>query len=127
MPWLVLLVDGKLIQMGTPFEIYNTPTTPYIASFFGTPSIFPIKELHKLTANLSDTDQMACLRAEFIHIESEGTFKGKVEACYYHGYQYQIIIQVHESLQLTAYSSQKIERGENIQFNIDFDGFSLDF
>ena len=28
--------EGRIEQIGTPFEIYNFPATPFVASFVGT-------------------------------------------------------------------------------------------
>jgi multiple sugar transport system ATP-binding protein len=34
-----LLNNGRLIQIGTPYEIYNKPVNTYVAEFVGTPAI----------------------------------------------------------------------------------------
>jgi multiple sugar transport system ATP-binding protein len=34
-----LLNKGRLIQVGTPYEIYNNPVNTYVAEFVGTPAI----------------------------------------------------------------------------------------
>jgi multiple sugar transport system ATP-binding protein len=34
-----LLNNGRLIQVGTPYEIYNNPVNTYVAEFVGTPAI----------------------------------------------------------------------------------------
>ncbi len=33
---VVVMSEGRIEQIGTPFEIYNFPTTPFVASFVGT-------------------------------------------------------------------------------------------
>jgi putative spermidine/putrescine transport system ATP-binding protein len=33
---IVVMYDGRIEQVGTPFEIYNFPTTAFVASFVGT-------------------------------------------------------------------------------------------
>src|SRR5512141_826683 len=33
---IVVMYDGKIEQVGTPFEIYNFPQTPFVANFVGT-------------------------------------------------------------------------------------------
>jgi putative spermidine/putrescine transport system ATP-binding protein len=33
---IVVMSDGRVEQIGTPFEIYNFPATPFVASFVGT-------------------------------------------------------------------------------------------
>ncbi|MBR7889265.1 sn-glycerol-3-phosphate import ATP-binding protein UgpC [Marinomonas sp. A79] len=36
---LVVLNKGKAEQIGTPMELYNTPATPFVAAFIGSPSM----------------------------------------------------------------------------------------
>ena len=33
---IVVMSEGRMEQVGTPFEIYNFPATPFVASFVGT-------------------------------------------------------------------------------------------
>ncbi|MDM0115222.1 ABC transporter ATP-binding protein [Variovorax sp. J22R133] len=44
--------EGRLIQVGTPYEIYNTPKNTFVASFVGTPAI----NLLDLTIDLSNSE-----------------------------------------------------------------------
>jgi multiple sugar transport system ATP-binding protein len=34
-----VLCDGQLVQVGTPYEVYNSPRNTFVASFVGTPAI----------------------------------------------------------------------------------------
>src|ERR1700747_2534639 len=34
-----VLCDGELIQVGTPYEVYNSPYNTFVASFVGAPTI----------------------------------------------------------------------------------------
>jgi multiple sugar transport system ATP-binding protein len=34
-----VLCDGRLVQVGTPYEVYNFPRNTFVASFIGTPAI----------------------------------------------------------------------------------------
>ncbi|HYK94310.1 MAG TPA: ABC transporter ATP-binding protein [Candidatus Dormibacteraeota bacterium] len=38
---VVVMSEGRMEQVGTPFEIYNFPTTPFVASFVGQLNIMP--------------------------------------------------------------------------------------
>jgi putative spermidine/putrescine transport system ATP-binding protein len=38
---IVVMSEGRIEQVGTPFEIYNFPTTAYVASFVGTLNVLP--------------------------------------------------------------------------------------
>lgn len=37
---IVLMVDGRIAQVGTPDDLYNAPASPYVASFIGTTNLF---------------------------------------------------------------------------------------
>ncbi|MBI3745535.1 MAG: TOBE domain-containing protein, partial [Chloroflexi bacterium] len=38
---VVVMSEGRIEQIGTPFEIYNFPATPFVASFVGTLNVMP--------------------------------------------------------------------------------------
>lgn len=38
---VVVMNVGRIEQVGTPFEIYNTPRTPFVATFVGTMNLLP--------------------------------------------------------------------------------------
>jgi len=38
---VVVMSEGRIEQVGAPFEIYNFPATPFVASFVGTLSLLP--------------------------------------------------------------------------------------
>ncbi len=38
---VVVMSDGRMEQVGTPFEIYNFPSTAFVASFVGTLNVLP--------------------------------------------------------------------------------------
>ena len=38
---VVVMSEGRIEQVGTPFEIYNFPATPFVASFVGTLNVLP--------------------------------------------------------------------------------------
>jgi len=38
---VVVMRDGRIEQVGTPFEIYNRPATPFVASFIGSINVIP--------------------------------------------------------------------------------------
>ncbi len=40
---IVVMSDGVIEQIGTPFEVYNTPATPFVARFVGTLSTLSAK------------------------------------------------------------------------------------
>ena len=65
------MYDGRIEQVGTPFEIYNFPATPFVASFVGT--------LNTVKALVVDPAKQL-LRVDGVQLEAaeglEGTKKG---------------------------------------------------
>jgi putative spermidine/putrescine transport system ATP-binding protein len=65
---IVVMLDGKIEQVGTPFEIYNFPQTAFVASFVGT--------LNTTTAEVVDPAKQLLLM-EGIQLETAEGLDGK--------------------------------------------------
>jgi ABC-type Fe3+/spermidine/putrescine transport system ATPase subunit len=50
--WVVVVRNGRMIQTGTPEDIYFRPKTAFVASFFGDPNLIPAHELEKSPTGL---------------------------------------------------------------------------
>jgi putative spermidine/putrescine transport system ATP-binding protein len=50
---VVVMSEGHVEQIGTPFEVYNFPTTPFVASFVGTLSLMPATVVDGAAGSLS--------------------------------------------------------------------------
>jgi len=86
-----ILNDGKLIQVGTPYEIYNNPYDTFVAGFVGSPAMnltagekigdklviadafeMPLNEAGKARINSDDGALSIGIRSEDVHIGEEG-------------------------------------------------------
>ncbi|MBR2675077.1 MAG: ABC transporter ATP-binding protein [Mogibacterium sp.] len=65
---IVLLKEGKLVQTGTPREIYESPATEFVASFMGDPVILENLKGFKGFEDIEDSsgDTQIVLRPEYI-------------------------------------------------------------
>jgi len=54
---IVVMSEGRMEQVGTPFEIYNFPRTRFVASFVGTLNILKGKVLDPTTGRIMVDDQ----------------------------------------------------------------------
>lgn len=54
---IVVMNEGRVEQVGTPFEIYNQPRTRFVASFVGTLSFLRAKVLDPATGRILVADQ----------------------------------------------------------------------
>jgi putative spermidine/putrescine transport system ATP-binding protein len=59
---------GKIEQLGTPAEIYESPASPFVASFVGTSNIFDAAEAKQLLG----VDGVTSIRPEKIALASPG-------------------------------------------------------
>ena len=50
---IVVMSDGRMEQVGTPFQVYNQPTTPFVASFVGTLNAVPATVVDPAAGRLS--------------------------------------------------------------------------
>src|SRR5579859_1439207 len=50
---VVVMSEGRIEQVGTPFQIYNFPATPFVASFVGTLNVLPAQVLDAATGRLA--------------------------------------------------------------------------
>ena len=54
---IVVMNEGRIEQIGTPFEIYNFPRTRFVASFVGTLNILRARVLDPVSGRVSVDDQ----------------------------------------------------------------------
>jgi putative spermidine/putrescine transport system ATP-binding protein len=54
---IVVMSAGHIEQLGTPFEIYNFPQTPFVASFVGTLNVLPASVLDATAGRLEVVGQ----------------------------------------------------------------------
>ncbi|WP_138935943.1 ABC transporter ATP-binding protein [Roseovarius arcticus] len=101
---VAILKDGKLLQSGTPREIYEHPGSRFAADFIGVMNFFPVREnAGQLFAEdgsviaagtpLSDGQQgVAAVRPERLSLipKAENSTTGRVVATAYHGLDLQV-------------------------------------
>jgi ABC-type sugar transport system ATPase subunit len=105
---IALLDKGKLIQVGTPEELYRKPATVFVASFIGQPKINLIEMVfgNGRTAPFQmersgNGKRVIGIRPESIVIASTGLYQGRVESVEYLGDQYVVALN-YSGLILTA-------------------------
>jgi putative spermidine/putrescine transport system ATP-binding protein len=62
---VVVMSEGRMEQVGTPFEIYNFPTTAFVASFVGTLNVLPGVVVDAARGELTVEGQPIRLQAGF--------------------------------------------------------------
>src|SRR6056300_614616 len=114
-----VLEEGKLVQVGTPEEIYNNPISTYVAHRLGSPRINIVNEdVLSLENSPSNTKKLG-IRPENIKINT-GSFQGKIRTIEALGAETVISIDYKQIELLALFQGIfKGAKGENINFDIN--------
>jgi multiple sugar transport system ATP-binding protein len=143
---IVIMNDGRIQQVGSPYEIYNDPQNLFVANFIGSPSVNKLDcvvskadeevtlttELFELTLSDTDiytsavsegTDYTLTVRPEYLQINDETSlFDATVEIVEPHGDRDAVYLKS-EGINLAAIVNQGDvgQSLETVSVNIDFD------
>ncbi len=139
---LAVLNQGRLEQVGSPYELYHSPANTYVASFVGDPpmsflSVTPKPAgkqteiqasggtvIAKTTDPLpADRPLQAGIRANAIQIQDpgvKGTLPGRVNVVEHLGYTNIAVVNIgDDTLSVSLPAVAKVNAGENIGLTID--------
>ncbi len=114
---IVVMSQGRMEQVGTPSEIYNHPTTEFVASFVGQLNLLPVSEVdlkngtcklngqlvrfdHSEPRQISDKPRLAIRPEEFQFGRAEGRnlIQGRVEVVMFLGAVVRLRVRIGEVL-----------------------------
>ncbi len=111
---ITLLRAGRVLQQGSPAEIYHQPRTAYAAHFFGRANIIQVSNLLPLLqkeeagrqlaeALITHRDSALCIRAEDLAASSPGRahLTGKVRSIRFFGAFEEATLALQEDMQIT--------------------------
>jgi iron(III) transport system ATP-binding protein len=131
---IALLQGGKIVQIGGPREMYETPASASIAHFLGVSNVMDCEPLdagdssasakvtgHDITIRSSQyvpagsAGMKVCIRAEDLHINAQykgvaNSWKGKIMVAGFQGNEIRYAIELEGGLELDALGT--IKRGE---------------
>jgi multiple sugar transport system ATP-binding protein len=107
---VAIMDNGKIIQVGSPEEIYENPLNTFVANFFGNPPMSIVD------GKIFGEDRKVGIRAENV-ILGEGKFIGKISDIEFWGEKYLIYISFNGH-EIRAFSKLKLKVGEEINFSI---------
>jgi 2-aminoethylphosphonate transport system ATP-binding protein len=84
----LLMRDGRIAQLGTPQELYDTPNDAYVARYLGAANLLPPGVAFPVGDARHDVrDKLACLRPESLRIAplGEGQLHGTIESVEWYG------------------------------------------
>lgn len=105
---VIVLKEGKIVQQGSPQDIYAHPVNEYVAGLFGK---YNIIGLH---------DERLLIRPEQLKIVTDNynALKGTIQHIYYYGSYFEIEILVNDQLLLTRSMELKNKIGDNVLLEI---------
>ena len=109
---IVVLRDGRVEQVGSPMELYNSPANQFVAGFLGSPSMnfFP-------TSLLGRSDGLTMgIRPEDLAIDPSGPLQGRVTHVEHLGGDTNIILRVSDDTKITVrlFGQHDIGFGEDL-------------
>ena len=114
-----VLEEGKLVQVGTPEEIYNNPISTYVAHRLGSPRINIVNEDILALEDKPSTTKKLGIRPENIKVNT-GNYEGKIRTIESLGAETVISID-YKQIELLALFQGIFKgiKGENIKFDIN--------
>lgn len=106
---LLVLHEGRIVQDGSPQDLYNSPADAWVAQFLGLGNLVPDQEDADCTWLLRPHD--AALGESVSPTPFQ--FKGKILDCVYMGERYQLKLRTEEGLDLFLESQQQCPMNEN--------------
>lgn len=139
---VAVLDGGRIIQVGTPQEIYETPSTRFVADFIGETNLLPVAYDGGTTLTVAGqwkldvddvprvgelnlggvADLVLAVRPERVSLGAGGELQGIVAACSYLGADIHLAIDLSEGLRINARVDAQDQRatvGEAVTVHID--------
>ncbi|KRQ87456.1 Spermidine/putrescine import ATP-binding protein PotA [Caloramator mitchellensis] len=130
---IALMFDGKIIQIGTPNELYNMPVSREAADFWGDNNYIEGKVEKGVfkccfgdfnVGFEKDSDVVAMIRPEFVYLNLnylDGQIKGKILKKKYAGDKvYYEVLASNNILKSTTISTNLLEVGDEVGIFVDF-------
>lgn len=139
---IVVMNDGHIQQIGTPYEIYNEPSNRFVADFIGSPSTNLIESRIEISGDqisltndafdlplpereskvLRDYDGRSVImgiRPEYLKFDDEGFFEAQIDFIEPQGAHDNVFLTTN-GIELRAMTSQgAIEAGQSTMVNVD--------
>ena len=135
---VIVMNQGEILQQGTPEDIYNEPTTAFVANFIGTSNIVKGTMEKDYKVNFLNVDFICIdkkpsknveivIRPEDIEITTkleDTQLQGEVVDVVFFGVHYEMIAKVGDT-KLKIHSTQVFKKGEKIGLNISPDAIHI--
>jgi multiple sugar transport system ATP-binding protein len=129
---IALMKDGRIVQLGTPEQLYNEPTTLFAATFLGHPRINIIRshwengQLHPLNISIpagnsprKDGELLLAVRPQNIRLEVNGAIPAEVVASEYVGEGHHVTLNAMNTSLVASVHTQPPAIGEKVRISFD--------
>ncbi len=129
---IALLHQGKLVQIGTPEELYKNPNSVFAARFIGSPRMNIISgrieqdtlipfglKVSSFYLSGENAELLIGLRPEAIEIRPGGEYEGTVMSCEYFGDSYVVEFYFGGHELVLSGAKKAYEAGEVVRFSFD--------
>jgi ABC-type sugar transport system ATPase subunit len=114
---IAVMSAGKIEQIGTPYEIYNHPANPFVASFIGEMNLYAPGS--KLAAALGGKPgHRVGFRPENVHLTGDG-LPAKVQFSAYLGSKNEVSLETPDGETLKAWLPGLLKEGDDIRIAVD--------
>jgi len=122
---IMIINKGRLEQKGTPWDIYKSPQTQFVASFIGESTIIEdVAQLHGFEPASAWPGVQALIRPEYVEIGQQGEFRmpsatetGRVKQLHFRGSEWLVEVEVGGMTLMTYRSLEKevLQPGQEIR------------
>ncbi|HEY4651433.1 MAG TPA: ABC transporter ATP-binding protein [Pontibacter sp.] len=117
---ILVLQQGRLIQQGTPEQIYKQPVNAYAASLFGKYNLLPAAAAKTLTGVEHAPEAHLLIRPEAIKLTTEGASgtAGTIAGVHYFGSYYEVEVQVNGTNLTVKTNSNHLSTGDTVHLAV---------
>ncbi len=118
---IAVMQEGKIIQTGTPEQIYYQPEHPYVAQLFGVCNFLSIQQAACLLMDVKPGTHTLCIRAEHIHLgaSTSDSCQGFVVHKHFMGSHFEIAVKVEEALLVLYTKESHVQEGDPVYLHIE--------
>lgn len=114
---IAVMHEGRIQQIGSPYEIYNRPANPFVASFIGEINLFPPSS-PLLSLLHSKPDQQCGFRPEHVRVIADG-IPAKVRFSSYLGSKNELLLETRDGEQIKAWVNDYFPEGSELNFGVE--------
>ncbi len=108
---MAIMMNGKILQVGTPEELYNEPANKFVAAFIGDPPMAVV------SGKMFKVNGYVGVRADDVVI-GDGPFEGVVDTVEFIMGKYLVHIDIGNDEEIRGYSQVKLREGSKVRFNV---------